>query len=240
MRLSIGTIVTFSYISKRSHDRFPKILVLHPGWRNPGGTGDKLLVNGLNLNYLTDDETNLLRMVIDPGFQLKYFENMVKKNPGIAQQYNSIIGSAANSNITSPHDFYIRVVRPFIQPRGWDPYRLYDPSKMLNVKVLQTQRQMLGNKDINLFGSNPKDHGVDERKILLNIAAQSSGMAGREPLTPQEQKFIKMLRGKSLQLFQMYKTRFQHMKGPSVNNRTPNFKGNQKGSKNPSWMDEDL
>ena len=222
-------------MSKRSNDRFPKILVLHPGWRNPGGSGDKLLVNGLNLNYLSDDETNLLRMIIDPGFELKYYENLLKKNLAVANEYNKIIGAASSAIITSPHDFYLRVVKPFIEgARGWDPYRLYDPTKMLNTKVLQTQRQMLGQYGIEAFGSNPPDHGKDEKSILADLAKKD---VLKTQLTPQEQKFIRILRGKSQQLFQNYKSKFQHMKGPLANNRTPNFKGNQK---NPPWMDDEV
>jgi len=241
MKLQIGSIITFSYASKRSHDHFPKCLILHPGWRSPG-TNAGFLVHALNLNYLTDDETNLLRMIIDPGFQLKYFENMVKKNPYTAAEYSRVIGSAANANITSPHDFYIRVIRPFIQPRGWDPYRLYDPTKMLNTAVMQTQRQMLGSQDLQFFGSNPKDHGKDEKQILSDLAAKKAAaiQTGAGQLTPQEQKFIRMLKGKSLQLFQGYKAKFQNMKGPQMNNRTPNFKGNQTDPKNPPWMSDDL
>jgi len=231
MRLKIGSIVTFSYASRRSHDRFPKILVLHPGWRTPGTSGD-LLVHALNLNLLTDDETNLLRMLIDPGFQLKYFENLVKKNPQVATQYNVIISSAANANITSPHDFYIRVIKPFIRLRSTDPYRLYKPALMINGKVLQTQRQMLGDQDIQFFGSNPANHGKDEKQILKDLALKKvAPQRAESPLTPQEQKFIRSLRGRSLQLFQSYKTKFQHMKGPQAITRGTNTRGNQ-----PSWM----
>jgi hypothetical protein len=241
MRLQIGSIVQFSYSSKRSHDAFPRVLVLHNGWRSPD-KGNKLLVHGLNLNYLTADETNLLRFLIDPGFQLKYFENMVEKNPSVAQEYTRIIASAANAVITSPHDFYIRVVRPFIQPRGWDPYRLYDPKLMINVKVLQTQRQMLGEQKSQFFGYNPPGAGKDEKEVLADLAmrqiAQQKGQG--KALTPQEQQFIRKLRGKALQLFQNYKSRFQAMQGPKMATRGMNFAGNQKGPKNPGWMKDEL
>lgn len=243
MRLQIGSIIQFSYQSRRSHDKFPRVLVLHGGWSSPD-KGNKLLVHGLNLNYLTADETNLLRFIIDPGFQLKYFENMAEKNPAIAQEYNKIIGQASNAIITSPHDFYIRVVRPFIQPRGWDPYRLYDPKLMLNIRVLQTQRQMLGEQKSQFFGMNPPGTGKDEKEILAGLAlkqvAQSKGTADvNQRLTPAEQRFIRALRGKALQLFQSYKTRFSSMQGSKMVTRGMNFKGNQKGPNNPPWMGKD-
>jgi hypothetical protein len=252
MQLQIGQLISFSYESARSHDRFPQVLVLHPGWRNPGGRGATLLVNALNFNYLTDDEINTVRMIIDPAFQLKYFENLAKKNANAAAEFDKIIASAGAANITSPHDFYLRAIKPFIQPRGYDPYRLYDITKMMNIRVLQTPQTMIGGNKMGVFGVKPaRGGGKNEQQVLSDLALKQSQeeQTGVKQLTPTEIKFIQRLQGNAQQLFQKYKTQFKSAKGPTQNNRMPNFAGNQQqgfkepgfyGKKSPNFMkDED-
>jgi len=223
----IGQLVSFSYPAvheqgTRAHDKRPKILVLHPGWRK----GSKLLVHGLNFNYLTDDEINLIRMLIDPGFQLKYFDNLQKKNPALAQEFDRIIGRAGAAVITSPHDFYLKVIKPFIQVRGWDPYRLYDPAKITGSRVVQSTRKMVGEQRLYSFGTNPmRDHGRNEKDIVADLAQRKAEeeKGGPKLLTPQEERFIKRLHGSALAVFQNYKNKFQHMKGPSMDLSMPSF-----------------
>lgn len=138
---NIGDLITFSYPAvhqqgTRAHDKFPQILVLHTNWEG--------CVHGLNFNYLTDDEINTIRMLLDPAFEMNYREAMGRKNPAAIAEFDRIMQHAANANITSPRDFYVKAVRPFISTRGWDPYRLYRPEKMTGVRILQRRQHLEG------------------------------------------------------------------------------------------------
>lgn len=235
MNLQIGSLISFAYQSNRSHDSFPEVLILHPGWRfyPPKGrsTPGKPFVHGLNFNYLNDDEINMIRMIIDPGFQLKYFQNMETKNPGVAAEFDRIIQTAANSSITSPLQFYTQVIKPFIMPRGYDPYRLYDPTLMRNIRLLQTQKQLSGQTRMSIFGTTPaRGSGKTEQQILSDLALKKAQeeQSGVKQLTPTEQQMLTRLQGNALNLFNRYKQKFQYAKGPVTNNRTPNFAGNQR------------
>jgi hypothetical protein len=236
MNLQIGSLISFAYQSPRSHDRFPEILVLHPGWRfYPNRAGGKPLVHGLNFNYLNDDEINMIRMIVDPGFQLKYFQNLEKKNPGVAAEFDRIIGAAGAANITSPHDFYVKVIRPFIMPRQWDPYRLYDPQLMQNTRMLQNMQQFTGKNRVSIFGNTqPRGSGKTEQQVISDLALKKAQeeQTGIKQLTPTEQQMLTRLQGNALNLFNRYKIKFQNMRGPAMDNRmqnrTPNFPGNQK------------
>lgn len=257
MALQIGSLISFSYQSQRSHDRFPEVLVLHPSWRfYPNRSGGKALLHGLNFNYLNDDEINMIRMLIDPGFQLKYFQNMERKNPGVAAEFDRIIGRAGAASITSPHDFYLKVVKPFIIPRGYDPYRLYDPGMMQNVRQLQSVQQITGANRSSMFGQpKPRNAGKSEEQIVSDLASKKAAeeQSGVKQLTPTEDQFIKRLQGNALNLFNKYKQKFQYAKGPNLDNRlpnrTPNFAkaqnqpelGQQPGlsPRLPSFMDDD-
>ena len=138
---NIGDIVSFSYPAvhlqgTRAHDKHPKLLVLHTNWEG--------LIHGLNLNYLTNEEINTVRMILDPSFEMNYRESMTKKSPEAVAEFDRIMQGAANANITSPNDFYVRVVRPFIITRGWDPYRLYRPEKMSGIRIVQKRQHLEG------------------------------------------------------------------------------------------------
>lgn len=237
MRLEIGQLISFSYQSERSHDRNPQVLILHPDW-NMYPYRDELgnrragppLLHGLNFNYLTDDEINIIRMIVDPAFQLKYFDNMEKKNRNLAMEFDRIMARAGAANITSPHDFYLKSIKPFIMPRAWDPYRLYDPKNMSGVRILQTQQSMLGKNKMGLFGvKNARGAGKSEDQIVSDLAMKAAQEEKTEirQLTPTEQALIKRLQGNAQKLFLKYKKKFQFAKGPLTNNRTPNLSGNQ-------------
>lgn len=238
MNIEIGALINFSYQSPRSHDKFPEVLVLHPNWRfYPNRAGGPPMLHGLNFNYLTDDEINLVRMIVDPTFQLKYFDAMEKKNPGMAQEFDRIIARAGAANITSPHDFYLRAIKPFIQVRGWDPYRLYDLKRLQNVRILQTPRQMTGADKFATFGVGPsRGKGKSESQIISDLAMKKAQeeKAGVKQLSPAEDNMIRRLQGNALKMFQQYKTKFSGARGPQINNRMPNFPGNQ-----PKFMDDD-
>lgn len=234
MQFKIGDLVQFSYLGKEVHDKYPQTLILHPGWRSPKH-GMKLLIHALNFNYLTADEINIIRMMIDPGFELKYLENMYAKNNALATEFDNIISRAGNASMLSPHDFYLRVIRPFIMPRQWDPYRLYDPSKIANARLVQPSAKMLGKQEHYFYGTQrQKGKGKDENQILKTLAQKQadieSGTEVKTVLTPSERRFIQQLQGKALNLFNDYKKRFNAARGPASTNRSATFK------KEPSWM----
>lgn len=144
----IGDLVTFSYPAvhqqgTRAHDKFPQVLVLHTNWEG--------CVHGLNFNYLTDDEINTIRMILDPSFEMTYREALGKKNPNAISEFDRIMKTAAHANITSPRDFYVKFVRPFIMSRGWDPYRLYRTDKMTALRVLQRRQHLEGQEKQTAF-----------------------------------------------------------------------------------------
>jgi hypothetical protein len=119
----IGDLVTFDYSQGlQVHDKFPRVLCLHNHWRG--------CVHGLNFNYLSQQEINYVKAVINPDFA----KEISQTDPRIATQLIkiSLIGTL---NITSPHDFYVRFVRGFIRPRGWEPYRRYNINKIEGCRV---------------------------------------------------------------------------------------------------------
>lgn len=239
MNLQIGSLVSFSYKSARSHDPYPEVLVLHPGWRK----GNTLCLHGLNFNYLTDDEINLVRMIVDPSFQLQYFQAMEAKNPGIAAEFDRIIARAGAANITSPLDFYQRAIRPFIQPRGWNPYRLYDVSKLQSVRVLQSMQTMTGVAKRAWYQKQQqamRSKGKNEAQIIMDLAAKKAEeeKTGKKILVPAEVQMIARLQGDSQQLFQKYKTKFRYAKGPMFNNNIGKLPGNNFTNR-PKFMEPD-
>ena len=136
--LRIGDIVSFSYKGKRSHDPFPQVLILHNNWNG--------LVHALNFNYLSDHEINYLKAVMNPT----YAKEISKTDVQIRQQLMQVGAASAVSGvrIESPHDFYIRIVKPFI--KKYDSYRLFKPEGISGVKVI-TKREILTGKKIGLF-----------------------------------------------------------------------------------------
>lgn len=145
-RYNIGDLITFSYPTEgtRAHDKYPRVLVLHPDWQ--GST------HGLNFNYLSDDEINVIRMIIDPFYEMQYRDALRKKNPNLFKELEIIITSPAAGaqgmynrvKITSPRGFYLNVIKPFIRQRGYEPYRKYRTDKVLNPKILTPSRVMMG------------------------------------------------------------------------------------------------
>ncbi len=133
----IGDLIRFTYPSR--NDPNPLVLVLHTNWRN--------LVHGLNFNYLTSQEQNYIKAVLNPVFE----SEIVKRDQRIATQMNAMQSQMNNLNVTSPHDFYLRFVRGFIKPRGWDPYRLYHERDMGNVRIATRKSIMVGDEKENLL-----------------------------------------------------------------------------------------
>src|SRR3990167_3176570 len=180
----IGDLIKFSYPAPhpnaegtRAHDKFPQVLVLHPNYRN--------LLHGLNTNYLTDEEINTLRMIIDPMFEMQQRENLRKKNPSAYAELESIImGTAAgaqgnrNAKMSSPLAFYRGIIRPFIFVRGWDPYRLYKPHLIKNARIIQPASHMMGEDSLAKWKKEREQMALAIQKKLA------------EANTPQEKKEI--------------------------------------------------
>lgn len=140
----IGDLITFNYPAPhkqgtRAHDLHPQVLILHDNWQGK--------VHGLNFNYLTEHEINFVKAVLNPEFA----EAISKKDPSIRTQLERMSHMSATLNITSPHDFYVRFVKNFIKPRGYDPYRIYTPSKMTGVKVIFAKEVMVGDRKDGVF-----------------------------------------------------------------------------------------
>jgi hypothetical protein len=225
--VQIGDLISFSYPAihqqgTRAHDKQPHVLILHPSWINVSRTGPKPYLHGLNFNYLSNDEINLIRMMIDTGFQLKYYGAMQKKNPALLAEFDAIIGKAGAATITSPHDFYLKVIKPFIRARGWDPYRLYDPQKMTGIKILQPQKIMIGEQKRWTFGTDDPRRGTGQseaeivKRLAEKEAAEEEHVGHEDYLTPAEQRFIQRLAGSAKALFEKYKKQFQYAKGPRM------------------------
>jgi len=227
-RYGIGDLITFTYPLKPetyAHDKFPRVLVLHPSYRDVNKYGHgALFVHGLNFNYLTDDEINYLRMMIDPGFGIQYIDKFARKNPNLATKFRRSVTQASNSVMTSPRDFYIRTIKPFISDRGYDPYRLYYPQKMSNVRIVQPYNIISGQQKRGIFGTlGARDQKTkDERDILKDLAKkEAEGRLGQE--NPQEKRFVKELertRGAAYRVFQRYKKKFEAARG----RKTPGWK----------------
>jgi hypothetical protein len=144
----IGDLATWTYRAPQAHDKFPKVLVLHDNWEGK--------VHGLNLNYLTDDEINFLRIVLNVDFAKKELKKFIEhsqkwNNKQLLEDLKNIEGKYASLNIMSPRDFYVRFVRGFIKPRGWDPYRLYRPEYIIGPRVLRKKAYFTGNNPRSMF-----------------------------------------------------------------------------------------
>ena len=108
-----------------NHDKYPQVLILHPEWQGN--------VHGINLNQMSQHEINFLTALVDPFFA----KEIVKKDMRIRNELQRI---PQDIHITSPHDFYLRIVKPFI--KLYDGYRLYKPSKMRNIRVIKPYRDI--------------------------------------------------------------------------------------------------
>lgn len=107
------------------HDKYPQVLVLHNSWAGK--------VHGINLNQMSQQEINYLTALVDPFFAAE----IIKKDGRIKAELQRL---PKDLQISSPHDFYMRVIKPFI--KLYDGYRLYNPSKMFNVKVVKSYKDI--------------------------------------------------------------------------------------------------
>lgn len=159
----MGDLITFDYqMGKKIHDRTPKVLVLHPNWQGQ--------MHGLNFNYLTEQEINYIKAVLNPIFE----SEIVKKDRRIAIQMTRVRSIVDTLNITSPHDFYVRFVRGFIQPRGWDPYRRYLPERQRSLRIITASAVMTGDQ---------REKGIFH-KALDKIKHFRGGLGGQGGVLP--------------------------------------------------------
>lgn len=175
MALEIGSLIIFSYPAvhkqgTRAHDKYPNVLVLHPSWQG--------CMHGLNFNYLTDDEINTIRMLMDPMFEVRYRESLERKNPNLFRELERIITTPSpfrNSKVTSPYEFYRGMIKPFLYGgTKRDCYRLYKPEKMTNIRVVQRASHMVGEDSLTKYKK--------EQEEMANAAK----MALQKAQTPQE------------------------------------------------------
>lgn len=186
---NIGDLITFTYPlapQTYAHDPNPRVLVLHENWQGH--------VHGLNFNLLTNEEINTIRAILDPFFEMSYRNALSAQNPNAFKELEAIITSSGNPKITSPHDFYLKVIKPFIRPRGYDPYRLYKPNLMTGVRILQREYDMTGKASYGKF-------------------KQAQQQAADQAEQEKQQKGI----------FQWFKDKFAAMRGAQLPTRTPSF-----------------
>lgn len=172
---SIGDLVTFDYSGgTQVHDIHPKVLCLHNNWRG--------CVHGLNFNYLTPQEINYVRAVINPAFEVE----ISKRDLRIAAQMNRI-AHLNNLSILSPHDFYLRFVRGFIQPKGWDPYRRYNVNKINAARILTRQQIMTGEQKDSRFNQYAQKF-QNMRGSFLGRDNQTEDTNPLRPIPPKKPK----------------------------------------------------
>ena len=216
---NVGDLIVFTYPAvhlqdTRAHDRYPKVLVLHTNWQGN--------VHGLNLNYLTEDEINTLRMVLDPYYEMKYSAALKQKNPTAYQELGHLlhgrVGEAAGSHsrmvkITSPRAFYLNIIKPFVMPRGWDPYRLYKPDKMTGIRILQKEYHMTGKDSYAQFQA-------QQRQKLAQMTPDQLAALGGTPQPGQQQQ------APSRGIMGQFIDKFRGTRGPQLPTRTPSFHPN--------------
>lgn len=226
-----GDIIAFSYqgISKKigligRHDKFPQVLVLHPSWEG--------LVHGLNFNYLADDEKNVIRMLLDPMFEMKFRDALRSRNPNLYDELEGIITGKAGSGggihqvpppaapsgpttrvtqITQPRGFYYNMIRPFIFTRGWDPYRRYNPGRMTNVRIITPARVVTGEESLVKYRKERSELATRARKALGEARTPEDQMVAKEALD-KIQRETSMSQRKSLLTW--FSERLRYWRGP--------------------------
>lgn len=107
------------------HDPYPTCIVLHDNWKG--------MVNCINTNNMSQHEINFLTAIIDPFFAQERTKTDARLKADLMRIPRDI-------QITSPHQFYLRIVKPFIHL--YDGYRLFNPNKMLNIKVVKSYQDI--------------------------------------------------------------------------------------------------
>jgi hypothetical protein len=224
----IGDLISFTYEPQQPpskvHDKFPQVLVLHPNW--------EALVHGLNFNYMSDDEKNTIRMLLDPMFEMKYRDALRNRNPNLFDELEGIVSGRAGSggglhkihppartqgaaskvkDINQPRAFYYAVIRPFIFRRGWDPYRKYKLSGMKNVRVVTPASVMTGEESLAKFRKEREEMAQRAKKALGEAKTPEDVAVAKEALE-KINKEKSMSQRKSLLTW--FADRLQYWRGP--------------------------
>jgi hypothetical protein len=227
-RFQIGDIIQFTYEPEQPpskvHDKFPQVLVLHPDWQG--------LVHGLNLNYLSDDEKNVIRMILDPMFEMKFRDALRKRNPNLYDELESIItgkkgtGTATHmvhpppvssgptttvSKINNPRAFYYNIIRPFVYTRGWDPYRKYKHSGIRGASVVTPASVVTGEESLAKFRKEREEMAARAKKALGEAKTVEDVKVAKEALEKIE-KEKNMSQRKSLLTW--FSERLKYWRGP--------------------------
>lgn len=126
MKYEPGTIIRFTYSHKRvdedTGDRFKEVLVLAPLYNGK--------MHALDLKRMTAAQREVLEAILDPKMQ------------GIRRHRLPIVNDIMRrlkkplEEVKKPPTFYSKFVRPWLRTAG-DVYRTYEPSRMLNVTVVE-------------------------------------------------------------------------------------------------------
>lgn len=138
-----GDIVTFKYVAihrgSRAHDPNPKVLVLHPDFEGK--------MHGLNIGYFSQNDMNMLRMILSVGFEQRYKASLTRQSPEAVKLFEKIMSEASVTDINSPQQFYYQVIKPIIKPRGYEPYRQYTVQKIGAITIVERAEVMTSDVD---------------------------------------------------------------------------------------------
>lgn len=136
----IGDLITFAYSSlgTRANDPNPTVLVLHPSSPRRdkfGRPSPNNFTHGITFKNLSSNEKMLLQMMVSPSVQAKNYTTLQRISPSLINQFN--IAMATNIDmVISPESFYSGVIKPMLVTLSPSPYRLYDPDKMTNIRIV--------------------------------------------------------------------------------------------------------
>lgn len=175
---SIGDIIAFRYPTKPvtgATEPNPKLLVLHPNWEGQ--------MHGLRLNYayMTAQQENVLKMFMSPKFQKMHKAALTREAPLLVQEYDRIIKEGGNTQVTSPQDFYRKMIRPFISPRDFEPYRRYKVGLVSGVRVVEPYHMILNPPQYNEKIHGPVEEGTNKFDEYKKLFEGMRGSKFRKP-----------------------------------------------------------
>jgi len=143
-----GDLVTFHYPAvhkrkSRAHDPNPTVLVLHPNYEGK--------VHGLNWGLMTPNQQNMIRMILDVGFEQQHKQALTRQDPSLMKEYDKVVGMASVTEINQPYPFYQQVIKKLISAGNlsasgvkYEPYRQYTLTNISSVRILQPAAIMMG------------------------------------------------------------------------------------------------
>lgn len=115
-------IVTFNYVSPKSNDKNPIVLVVTPRWNGK--------MHGINLKNMPERERRLIMKIANPDYNISQL-SYIDKIPALK---NIITKRQKDLNNISSYSFYYKYIASFA--RRYNCYRQYNPSYMGSVKIL--------------------------------------------------------------------------------------------------------